>query len=254
MRAVELVRYDAIEALSPDEYQSAKPFPHVVIENLIEPEALRAVVAEFPPLSEMSEQFDRQREIKSAEPNWERFGPATRSVIAELNSGTFLRSLERLTGVPKLIVDAGLEGAGQHQIGRGGLLDVHAEFNKHNGVDLYRRLNVLVYLNEPWEEAWGGDLELWDRYAPAKLVAPRLGTTVVFTTTTNAMHGHPHPLTCPEGATRKSLALYYYTVANPNEMERDRTTLFRDNAPTSEAARKIKQAKWHLTQAIKTFR
>ncbi|MEQ8757981.1 MAG: hypothetical protein RID09_31295 [Coleofasciculus sp. G1-WW12-02] len=30
-------------------------------------------------------------------------------------------------------------------------------------------------------------------------------------------HGHPEPLTCPEGRTRKSLALYYYSNGRPAE-------------------------------------
>lgn len=30
-----------------------------------------------------------------------------------------------------------------------------------------------------------------------------------------AFHGHPEPLTYPEGRTRKSLALYYYTEDRP---------------------------------------
>jgi hypothetical protein len=30
-----------------------------------------------------------------------------------------------------------------------------------------------------------------------------------------APHGHPHPLKCPEGIQRKSLALYYYNNDRP---------------------------------------
>ena len=36
------------------------------------------------------------------------------------------------------------------------------------------------------------------------------------------VHGHPEPLTCPEGWTRKSLALYYYTNGRPAEEIKDR--------------------------------
>ncbi len=251
---MELVDYEVIDGLSPSAYQAAEPFPHAVLQDLIDPDVLRGIAREFPDPSEMSTQYETALEIKSAEALWERFGPRTRSVIAELNSGTFVRSLERLTGIPGLIVDAGLYGGGQHQIGRNGLLEVHADFNRHFSLGIFRRLNVLVYLNDPWEEAWGGDLELWDRDMPVKQVAPRLGTTVIFTTTTDAMHGHPHPLACPDGVTRKSLALYYYCAEPANELEPDRTTLFRDDMLKSATSRKMHLAIWHLQQAVKSLR
>jgi len=39
----------------------------------------------------------------------------------------------------------------------------------------------------------------------------------VFGTTDFTFHGHPNPLQCPEGMTRKSLALYYFTNGRPSE-------------------------------------
>ncbi len=50
----------------------------------------------------------------------------------------------------------------------------------------------------------------------------------VFSTTDFSYHGHPEPLTCPEGRTRKSLALYYYTNGRPaNEVSEPHSTIFR---------------------------
>ena len=42
-----------------------------------------------------------------------------------------------------------------------------------------------------------------------------LGRVVVFLTTDFSFHGHPHPLTAPEGRVRRSIALYYYTNGLP---------------------------------------
>ncbi|MGH9033318.1 MAG: hypothetical protein ACRDZV_14440, partial [Acidimicrobiia bacterium] len=41
-------------------------------------------------------------------------------------------------------------------------------------------------------------------------------------------HGHPEPLTCPDGMSRKSIALYYFTVDRPEgeTMEDKNATLF----------------------------
>ena len=54
-------------------------------------------------------------------------------------------------------------GGGQHEIKAGGLLKIHADFNRHELLGLDRRINVLVYLNKQWEDSYGGHFELWDR-------------------------------------------------------------------------------------------
>ena len=61
-----------------------------------------------------------------------------------------------------------------------------------------------------------------------KKILPVYNRCVIFSTTDFAYHGHPEPLSCPDGMTRKSLALYYYTVSRPeNEKSAPHTTLFR---------------------------
>ncbi len=35
---------------------------------------------------------------------------------------------------------------------------------------------------------------------------------LIFTTDVDSFHGHPEPMRCPQGVTRRSLALYYFTV------------------------------------------
>ena len=48
-------------------------------------------------------------------------------------------------------------------------------------------------------------------------VAPLFNRCVIFSTTAYSYHGHPDPLLCPEGTTRKSMALYYFTNGRPAE-------------------------------------
>jgi Rps23 Pro-64 3,4-dihydroxylase Tpa1-like proline 4-hydroxylase len=195
-----------------NDYANAEPFPHAVFDDLLSAELLHAVLAEFPDATSMSTQFQTTHELKFAENNWNRFGPAARQLVGELNSGAFLDSLSALTGIEKLIADASLEGGGMHQIVAGGKLDVHADCTHHpNGLD--RRLNVLVYLNEDWDPQWAGQLQLWerDRSRCAKQIDPIFGRVVVFSTLADSFHGHPEPLRTPEGVTRRSMAFYYYS-------------------------------------------
>src|SRR3954470_10467202 len=205
-------------------YASAHPYPHVFFDDFLPEGVLDSVLAEFPsPKGADWFAFDSATERKLATKDDTIMGPATRRLLAELNSGTFIDFLERLTGIDGLVPDPHLVGGGLHQIERGGHLRVHADFNRHPRTGLERRLNVLVYLNRGWKEEYGGALELWnaDMSACEARILPLFNRCVVFSTTSTSFHGHPEPLACPEGETRKSIALYYYSKDRPAHERRD---------------------------------
>ena len=204
----------ALGAARHESYDSADPFPHTVFDDFLPPSVLEEVLAEFPAPGEGSWlTFDSGTERKLASPDESSMGPATRHLLAQLNSATAIDFLEALTGIHGLVPDPHYFGGGMHQIEPGGFLEVHADFNLHPRTKLERRLNLLIYLNEDWSPDYGGALELWDRDMQScrASVAPIFNRCVVFSTTSTSYHGHPHPLACPPGRTRKSLALYYYS-------------------------------------------
>lgn len=212
-------------------YISAKPFPHVVFDNFFDPTLLELILEEFPkPGAIKWQKFDNAQEIKLASAAEASFGPATRLLLYHLNSATFLQFLSTVTGIDNLIPDPLFEGGGLHQIVRGGKLGVHADFNKHHDFGLDRRLNLLLYLNKDWQEDYGGHLQLWDKEitrCEAK-VLPIFNRVMIFGTTDFTYHGHPDPLQSPEGVTRKSLALYYFSNGRPaEEVTGEHSTLFR---------------------------
>ena len=92
------------------------------------------------------------------------------SRVVQLNSARTLAALEKLTGEGPLISDPFFRGGGLHQIERGGFLGVHADFSRPPHLQMYRRLNLLVYLNEDWQPEYGGNLELWSKDAKEKVV------------------------------------------------------------------------------------
>ncbi|MEK6325047.1 MAG: 2OG-Fe(II) oxygenase [Acidobacteriota bacterium] len=224
-------RLDELAAQYSAGYSEAKPFPHVVIEDFLPEETLNEVLREFPSPDDVDwGRFNNPTEKKLALSNETRIGSATRLLLYELNSSTFVNFLEKLTGIDGLIPDPHFWGGGLHQIKRGGYLKVHADFNWYSKLRLDRRLNLLVYLNRDWKEEYGGHLELWDNdmIRSEKRILPVFNRCVIFSTTDYAHHGHPDPLNCPEHQTRKSFALYYYTNGRPSEETSPvHTTLFR---------------------------
>jgi len=226
-----LSRMNEIAEKAHSAYANAKPFPHIVFDSFFDENIVDLVLAEFPkPGAIRWQNFHNAHEIKLASAAEASFGPATRLLMYHLNSMTFLEFLSRVTGINNLIPDPGFEGGGLHQIVRGGKLGVHADFNKHRGYGLDRRLNMLLYLNKDWKEEYGGHLQLWDRdmkRCEAK-VLPLFNRIMVFGTTDYTYHGHPDPLQCPEGMTRKSIALYYFSNGRPaEEVAGEHSTLFR---------------------------
>lgn len=232
------INYDELMSLArakKAEYKANSPFPNMYFDDFFNEDFLNLVLSEFPEMGDKGDiNFQNPNEIKLASRGEARFGKATKVFMHFLNSEPFLNFLSELTGIENLIGDAYFEGGGCHQIRKGGYLKIHADFNKHKLTGLDRRLNVLIYLNKDWDESYGGHFELWntDMTQCEKKVLPVFNRMCMFSTTDFSYHGHPDPLNCPEGRSRKSLALYYYTNGRPaeeiNPGLEDHTTLFVD--------------------------
>jgi hypothetical protein len=236
-------------------YAAAEPFPHIMFDDFLPAEILRRVQAEFPaPNSIDWIDYNGAEEKKLASKDESQMGEWTRLLLYQLNSSVFVSFLEELTGIEGLVPDPHFWGGGLHQIERGGYLTIHADFNKHPRLNLDRRLNLLLYLNEGWEEGYGGHFQLWDRGMTrcVQRFLPIFNRCVIFSTTNCSYHGHPDPLTCPEGVTRKSLALYYYTNGRPEEeVTETHGTLFRLRPGERVAAiRKVRSVVRRLTPPI----
>jgi hypothetical protein len=198
------------------QYRDNQPCPHILLKDFLEPEVALAMAGEFPrPDSAAWTQYKHPNENKLGMPRRELFPPTIAAVTEELNSPEFTAWVSELTGIPNLISDPMLEGGGLHQSGPGGYLNVHTDFSMHHfHTSWHRRVNLILYLNPGWQQEWGGSLELWERGMKrcAAKYPPLVNHALIFTTDERSLHGFPDPLTCPAGQSRKSLALYYYTV------------------------------------------
>lgn len=211
-----LERFAALEG-----YRTARPFPHAVFDGLFDPAALRTILDEWPTtVSNLEVHNDGTFSRHKLGTKWNtQFGPDTKAYFAELASASFLLALEKITGMWGLIADPYMFGGGLHKTSVGGSLAIHADFNKHPKFALDRRLNLLVYLNETWQEEFGGHLELWDRTMQhcEQRFLPTFNRAVLFTTNSTSYHGQPEPIVGPPDLCRKSIALYYYSNGRADE-------------------------------------
>lgn len=197
-------------------YVQATPFPHIVIDNFLNDELIATICKHFPVeptnnemLYERGYKGQSKRQISPNE-----CPPFLKTVFNAFNSAPMLQFLEKLTGIDGLIPDPYFAGGGLHETKSGGFLGVHSDFRLNKKLNVERRLNIIIYLNENWQEAYGGNLELWDvgMKTCLKKILPVYNRCVIFNTDKDSNHGHPEPLTTPENITRRSVALYYYTA------------------------------------------
>lgn len=196
-------------------FQSAEPFPHIVIDNFLHEQDAQKLLQEHRAQDKGDGwgAYVHYNERKSGLTKFERMGTHTQAVIEALSSERFIHWLEQVSGIDALLADPDLDGGGLHKIERDGFLNVHVDFLSHTTKPTWsRQLNLLLYLNHDWQPDWNGALELWDgdMRECVKSVEPVFNRCVIFNTRKRSFHGHPHPLRCPPDRARRSLALYYF--------------------------------------------
>ncbi len=195
-------------------YQVARPYPNACFDDFLGAPLATSLARRFPG-PDHPRWLRRDYREQSG-----RMG-SIRHLLAELSGMAFLDFLGSLTGAEGLIADPHFRGAGLSITLPGGHLALHADFNRDRTRHLSRKLTVLYYLGEDWDDAWGGALELWneERTRCEASYAPRLDRLVVMDHGDTFWHGHPAPLACPEDRYRASISAYYYVAAAPDETD-----------------------------------
>ena len=224
---------ERVERLA-SEFRHAAPFPHLVIDDFLRltPDEMAGVYP-APDWPHWGRRDDFYQSGKMFCRDTDVIPPLLTSLFYELSAPPFLRFLEAVTGIGGLIPDPYYEGGGLHCSGPGGRLMPHTDFHYYERLKLYRRLNLLLYLNQEWEESFGGCLELWEKGAerPAKLVVPGWGTCVIFRTDDRSVHGFSAPVR--EGHWRRSIALYYYSSREAVQFGGDEFTYWQQHGAPS---------------------
>tara|TARA_B110000285_G_scaffold59749_1_gene68561 strand:+ start:471 stop:1193 length:723 start_codon:yes stop_codon:yes gene_type:complete len=204
-------------------YNAGTPFPHTVIDNFLDPSVIDMAAMEaellvnnkdehgwrFNPADEHKDQI-----LKKGISDISKMPPIIQLICIYMNNPQFIEIIRNLTGIDDLIGDPTFTGGGLHVTESGGKLGIHHDFTDHfiNGSHYYRQVNVLIYLNRRWDQTWGGNLELWkpNLSESVKTIPIEFNKGIIFNID-DAPHGHPDPLDCPKGETRRSLAFYYYS-------------------------------------------
>jgi hypothetical protein len=220
------VRWREGAATLKERFETAQPFPHLVLDDFLEGSVADGLLAEFPDLERMNRSrdyvFGDKRELSGIAAA----GPVSHRLSAALTALSFSTWLHLVTGYD-VFIDPRFHGGGFHQGGEGSYLDLHVDFNLHPLEPTWlRRLNILIYLNRDWDESWGGHLLIKSRPEDsATAIAPIFNRAVIMETSDRTYHGYRR-ITVPPGTARRSLAAYAYEEVDPTGIRR-RTTQWR---------------------------
>lgn len=207
-------------------FASASPFPHVVIDGFLTEDFCRDVCAQFPGFEEAAAINENGLVgAKATQEQVRKLGPAFQRMDGLLQSPEFLALVGRITGIEDLRYDPWYFGGGTHENRQGQDLDPHVDFNYHPMTRQHRRLNLIIYLNDEWDDAWGGSLQLHrDPHLPpgddeVVTVTPLMNRCVIFETSERSWHGFQRIELPPgkSGLSRRSFAVYFYTAHRPPE-------------------------------------
>jgi hypothetical protein len=207
-----------------ERFAARNPFRHLVIDDFLSADFANRLLADFPDFSRGNARNESgELGNKSTVERVRDLSSSFLDLDELIKSRGFLDLVGKLTGIKDLLYDPWYFGGGTHENREGQDLDPHVDFNRHPMENWHRRLNLIVYLNHEWDDNWGGSLELHSDPRSSdnriQLVTPLFNRAVIFETTETSWHGFSR-ISLPQdrkNLSRRSIALYFYTVDRPAE-------------------------------------
>ena len=210
------------EAQLKKDFDSAQPCRHLALDGFLTEELANNLFEHFPSMDDLKVRRKSLNENKAEDYHFDRFHSSFSDLKSLIQSDEFCSYMSRITGIEGLHTTTDALGSGVHQGANGSYVDVHVDVNMNPEKGLWRRINLLIYLNKNWQDGYGGDLELWDKEMKVMhhKYAPSFNRAVIFETDDNSPHGYGK-IDVPEGETRKSFYTYFYTPIPEGFVYRD---------------------------------
>lgn len=195
-----------------EEFAHAKPCKHIVLDNFFEEEFAHALHDNFPKFETLKVVRKSLNENKREDYHFERWHPAFGELRDFMITDEVSEFMSTLTGINGLFTNTDALGQGIHQGGKGSFLDVHIDVNVNVAKKLWRRVNLLVYMNKDWKPEYKGDIEIWNKDMKTMAVKypPIFNRAVIFLTDADSPHGY-EKINFPDGEYRKSYYAYFFT-------------------------------------------
>ncbi len=196
------------QALFHRQFHTSGQIPSFVVDDLL-PEDLAHTLARRFPKPETLTLRNTFRERKYVTSQMDRCDPEIEEMTFAFLQPELLRLIEKITGFPELLPDAGLYAAGVSSMPQGCFLKPHLDNSHDLSGKKYRMLNLLYYISEGWKLENGGNLELWEQGPgkPQRTVCSQFNRLVVMYTGGQSWHSVSE-VRCQ--APRQCISTYYF--------------------------------------------
>jgi len=246
-----------LKSINHDIYNSADPYPHCVIDNILDTAFAVKCQQEIMNIPrEMWDRYNNPFEQKYTLRDKNNLPNYCQQLFDLLTSKDVIDILSTVVG-EQLYNDPTKNWWGIHTYDNGDYLDIHSDAGNHPVTKQKKHITFGIYLSYNWKEENGGHLEVWDGESvlkdDAKLydcknrVLPIFNRMIMFTNTTNAWHGNPDPVNIHSNEKRIFLTLSYISENHVGEMENNREKAFfvsRPNDPIN-----LEKEKFRLIRA-----
>ena len=195
------------------DFKSAQPMPMTVIDNFLPEEIALGMYDEINSIDEHQWREFTRNGSHQLELNKLNLTPLAHEVTGYLHSASAMSKLSAMTGIPGLIPDPYLIGAGYSKSYRGDVLKVHTDFNWNETLKLHRAASMIIYLTPDWQAEWNGGLDFYDheRVNVVTHVDCLFNRCLIWEYHKFGWHGHTSPLMCPANKPRTTFRLFFYT-------------------------------------------
>jgi hypothetical protein len=179
-------------------WASSGPVRHVVLDDLLPTDVAEGLAEHFPG----PDQLAARRSLgvrKNAGGTLDRCHPLLRATLHAFHEPAVVALLGSITGLPRLEVDPRMSATGVSIMKLHDFHRPHLDSCLGDDPQLFRALNVFLYVTPGWEAGDGGALELWDRGVTApRAVLPLFNRLVLMETHKDSWHsvgevtGHRH--------------------------------------------------------------
>jgi hypothetical protein len=220
-----------------ESFENANPCKHILLDDFFTEEVANELYENFPSFESLKVVRKSLNENKREDYHFEKWHPTFTKVRDTFTSPEMGDFMSKISGIEGLFTNTDSLGQGIHQGGVGSFLDVHIDVNVNVGKKLWRRINLLIYLNKNWKPEYGGDVELWNKEMTECVVKypPMFNKAVIFLTDENSPHGYSK-LNIPEGESRKSYYAYFFTPLEEGVVYKDSRFL---NRPDDSVGKKV---------------
>lgn len=207
--------YNVLQEFS-ENFYSAKPFPHIVLDNFLEANFFNQIEVENSKknVRTTGRSFETHLENKK----WISLNSGlpfhTTKLVEFLNNSSWISNLRELTGIDSLIgTEFGNSKLGNyHEMEPEGLLAPHVDHGSEPETGRPHILNVIIYLSNKWQDDYGGATFFYDSKG-RKIISKiryRPNRAVVFLHTPYSFHA-VEPIKRGLPSIRKSLYVDYYS-------------------------------------------